>query len=607
MKKKFLSLLMAVFMLIGLFTQPTLGYTSPAKADYLVLGDSISTGYGLADKSTESFASLLATDQNLSLNNQAVDGNTMAGLYTTLQSTRLDDDIAAAEIISITAGGNDLMGAFYVAVATKYNDGKDEANKITAADVPTIISNKSDTRNSLVTVAAFLTLSDFSTNAAFTTALSTYETNLKNVVNYISSKNSTALLFIDTQYNPYKSFESSNFYATIYTNFGACIDKLNAVIKKSDNGAGTKYQIVDVGAAFSSDANSATLCNATIDPLNLDFHPNKAGHVKIKETILSTLAHTVTLPEANTQNGITATVTKTNTASSILPNVPVELTITLTGNATARKTHEVTLTSASLTFTGTQKIKEGVTAGSGISSLGKYSFTMSKTAVSDLVLNHNLSVNPIALTLVTISKLDPEAGDTLTATVSPSSATADYQWLSDGNNILNATGSSYTVTSNDIGKKISVSATGTGEYNTTVTSTQSDKVVAKKITSVSITPATQPKVGDTLTAKSDPANATVDYQWQADGQDITGATGQTYTLTADELDKEITVKLKGTGNYGGEVISAKTAKVTKKISVEDPLNTGDTSGSNTWVWLLGICGIAVAVIIILRVIQKKKP
>jgi hypothetical protein len=55
MKKKFLSLLMAVFMLIGLFTQPTLGYTSPAKADYLVLGDSISTGYGLADKSTESF------------------------------------------------------------------------------------------------------------------------------------------------------------------------------------------------------------------------------------------------------------------------------------------------------------------------------------------------------------------------------------------------------------------------------------------------------------------------------------------------------------------------------------------------------------------------
>jgi hypothetical protein len=238
----------------------------------------------------------------------------------------------------------------------------------------------------------------FSTNAAFTTALSTYETNLKNVVNYISSKNSTALLFIDTQYNPYKSFESSNFYAIIYTNFGACIDKLNAVIKKSDNGAGTKYQIVDVGAAFSSDANSATLCNATIDPLNLDFHPNKAGHVKIKETILNTLAHTVTLPEANTQNGITATVTKTNTASSILPNVPVELTITLTGNATARKTHEVTLTSASLTFTGTQQINEGVTAGSGISSLGKYSFTMPKTAVSDLVLNHNLSVNPIALT-----------------------------------------------------------------------------------------------------------------------------------------------------------------------------------------------------------------
>jgi hypothetical protein len=91
----------------------------------------------------------------------------MAGLYTTLQSTRLDDDIAAAEIISITAGGNDLMGAFYVAVATKYNDGKDEANQITAADVPTIISSESDNRKDWVTVAAFLTLSDFFNQCGF--------------------------------------------------------------------------------------------------------------------------------------------------------------------------------------------------------------------------------------------------------------------------------------------------------------------------------------------------------------------------------------------------------------------------------------------------------
>ena len=607
MKKKCFSLLMAVFMLIGLFTQPTLGYTSPAKADYLVLGDSISTGYGLEHKDTEAFAALLTSDQNLNLNNQAIDGNTMAGLYTTLQSKSLDDKIAGAEIISITAGGNDLMGAFYGAVANTYNNNKEPADQITAGEVSTIITTESDPRRGLVVLAAFLTINGFANNAAFTTALNTYETNLKNVVNYLNAKNSKALLFINTQYNPYKVFEDNQTYAMIYTNFGACIDMLNTVIKKADNGAGTKYQIVDVGAAFSSDANSATLCNATIDPLNLDFHPNKAGHVKIYNTILSTLAHTVTLPSTKTENGITATVTKTNTATNILPNVPVELTITMTGNATARKTHTVTLTSASLSFTDTQPINEGVTASSSISSVCKYSFTMPITAVNDLILNHDLSIYPIALTTVTVDNSKPEAGDTLSATVLPNGATATYQWLADGNDIPNATGSSYIVTSNDIGKKISVSATGSGEYNMTVTSTQSDKVLAKKITSVSIAPTTQPKIGDTLTAILSPANASVNYQWQADGQDISGATNNTYTLSDNELGKEITVKVNGKDNYAGEVISAKTNKVTKKIVSEDPLNTGDTSGIGVWVWLIAIGGIAVAGVIILKVIPKKKP
>lgn len=146
MKKKYLNLLLALFILVGIFTQPTFGYTNPTKADYLVLGDSISTGYGLEHKDTEAYASLLASDQNLNLDNQAVDGNTMAGLYTTLQSSSLDEKIAAAEIISITAGGNDLMSAFYTAAANTYNNGKELANQITAAEVPTIISSASDSR-----------------------------------------------------------------------------------------------------------------------------------------------------------------------------------------------------------------------------------------------------------------------------------------------------------------------------------------------------------------------------------------------------------------------------------------------------------------------------
>lgn len=79
------------------------------------------------------------------------------------------------------------------------------------------------------------------------------------------------------------------------------------------------------------------------------------------------------------------------------------------------------------------------------------------------------------------------------------------------------------------------------------------------VTSVSITGTA--KVGETLTATVEPADATVTYQWKANGTDITGATGKTYTLTAAEAGKTITVTVIGTGNYKGTQTSAATAPV----------------------------------------------
>ena len=52
-----------------------------------------------------------------------------------------------------------------------------------------------------------------------------------------------------------------------------------------------------------------------------------------------------------------------------------------------------------------------------------------------------------------------------------------------------------------------------------------------------------PLVGENLTATVTDANGTgiIDYQWQADGADIPGATGQTLTLTTDERGAVISV------------------------------------------------------------------
>ncbi len=68
--------------------------------------------------------------------------------------------------------------------------------------------------------------------------------------------------------------------------------------------------------------------------------------------------------------------------------------------------------------------------------------------------------------------------------------------------------------------------------------------------------------GETLTANAIPLGASLIYQWQlndsADGTyaDISGATGNTYVLAAEDAGNWIRVKATGTGNYIGTVTSA---------------------------------------------------
>ncbi|MGI6618451.1 MAG: S-layer homology domain-containing protein [Bacillota bacterium] len=77
------------------------------------------------------------------------------------------------------------------------------------------------------------------------------------------------------------------------------------------------------------------------------------------------------------------------------------------------------------------------------------------------------------------------------------------------------------------------------------------------------------KVGETLTAKVTPPEATVTYQWQkadaADGtfENISGATDSTYTLTNEDADKYIRVVVTGTGSYTGTKTSAAVGPVSQ--------------------------------------------
>ena len=129
MKKRILSIILSITMI------PSTAFAF-TPVNVLALGDSITAGYGLKAPETERFTALLGND--CIVTNKAVNGNTTAGILKQLQTDKITAQmITAADVITITSGGNDIMTAFYSQTAEKYN-AKYHTN-ITPKDVRTIL------------------------------------------------------------------------------------------------------------------------------------------------------------------------------------------------------------------------------------------------------------------------------------------------------------------------------------------------------------------------------------------------------------------------------------------------------------------------------------
>lgn len=199
--------------------------------------------------------------------------------------------------------------------------------------------------------------------------------------------------------------------------------------------------------------------------------------------------------------------------------------------------------------------------------------TVTNAADSGLVTAVFPSTSAIPLQSVSISGT-PHVGQTLSATIAPSEATATYQWQwsteQNGTftDISGATASSYVLTAGDINYYFRVQATGTSSYTGTVTSNILGPVTAIPLTSVTVSGT--PQIGQTLTANLTPSAATAVYQWQWSTEqngtftNISGATASSYFLTVADYPLWIRVQATGTGNYSGTVISNAVGPVAPK-------------------------------------------
>ena len=273
------------------------------------------------------FATLVSNKLGIAERNYGVDGATSADLLTKINgSEEIKRNIAGAEFISVSIGGNDLLDKYkYILPQALGLDVTDHSAEIDA------------------TYAAF-------------------DENLRAIFSAIREQNHDCKVYIQTLYNPYGDLIVMDRY-----NAGTLLDpyivRLNNIIRT--RAAEKNCAVVDVAAAlngnkacFSTASNISAqdiwaLMNGTLDYTKFDFHPSAVGHAEIAKLLERHIAadypqfsESETTTETTATTSTTATTTSATTATS-------STTATATTTTTATSTTATTATTATTTTEAT--------------------------------------------------------------------------------------------------------------------------------------------------------------------------------------------------------------------------------------------------------------
>ena len=294
MKKRMLSILLCLSMVFGLLSV-TAG-AADTSMKYVALGDSITTGYRLAEDES-SFADLVAGEYALELNDTlAQDGETTTSLLAKLATDDVKAAVTQADVITLTIGGNDLMNALYAYLASSSG-----IAGLTGEDVKEILANPEDENYQKLLTVATENLADFLTSPEAITAFGTFTTNYGTILGTLKALAPNASIVAVNQYNPYSYMcrylpENSLTakYKAIATIFDTGVKQLNQIISAA--AAQTGCTVADAYTAIENTTENP--CNASYTlqipiSIDFDFHPNAHGHSLIADAIENVLV----LPE----------------------------------------------------------------------------------------------------------------------------------------------------------------------------------------------------------------------------------------------------------------------------------------------------------------------
>jgi lysophospholipase L1-like esterase len=308
MKKKMFSMLMLTTLLLS-FAAMSVGAQTPDTSNpshLLVLGDSIATGYGLAD-GQNNYGNQLAQAFNLTgtaYTNLAVDGASSSDLLTALTTNTpetLAPAVTSADTIVLSIGGNDVLGPFISDLKTAL----DLQSTSTNAQLEAAINANPTAAKTAITTA----MGNPQVQAQFATAELTFATNYASIISAIRHTNTTARLYVQTIYNPFSGLPR---YDTLSADAETIIGSLNTTI---ENGASTgNYTVLDIHDAFQGKAAQYT------NIAQFDVHPNEAGHTAIFSVAYMAITGKVyTAPSSSSK---TSTLSSSSVVSSLQTTNP---------------------------------------------------------------------------------------------------------------------------------------------------------------------------------------------------------------------------------------------------------------------------------------------
>lgn len=204
------------------------------KTNYVVLGDSIAYGSGLANPVDACYGKIIADTCGFDYVNHSVPGATTQNLIDKLAVEEVIEDVAAADVISISIGGNDFL-----------------MNNIIGLMFEAIVKG------------------DYST---FDEIGERFYGNLSKIIAIIKEANPDAVILMQSLYNPQEGYLREPYQQ------GA--DRINAAIARySDENPGA-IVIVDVGSALGDDP-----ANYAGDAV----HPSAKGNEIIAAEVLAAL------------------------------------------------------------------------------------------------------------------------------------------------------------------------------------------------------------------------------------------------------------------------------------------------------------------------------